>query len=931
MYALATVFRRGADGTEVRGPARAVGALPFTVGRDSRSLVVSLKNVPNKIIPIAGLEFRLSAYEQGGKPFSGRAFAALYVVDEGLLNLTQQPVPAPGEHFLGQRRLGLEIFDSYNRLLLTRYDDGRSGNDAALYVSRLLFTGYSAKRLLAEAERPREVMFKDGLSDVISLGTRFRDFTGTVRVVVLLWTESRIGVDHKDVLVRDSIVAVLPLPQFIAPGDSLSVPLSLTNYEALDGDYRLQIEGAHVKAPGSEGEPEITIQLAPHKKKIVPLNLDVPAGEVKSLASVNATLKGQDGNPIDMDWKFTYNMRHTVAPETKYAAELRLESGKSIDIDAALIPDALNSSYRDFELQARFTKEEALVTSLPGSAEEGLSALDGFIWRATLALQQPEGKNLASLESLLDKIVALQRQSGAFAAYRTMPVTVDEEGPSSDRAYLPREDELWTTAFAVDLLRLAAKAGYGQSAAYASGLEFLKSELGAELQRASPETAEDAKMLATFGARAQPAEEAQATTEGGQEAEPTEAAPLGLVVDNACRGKSYAAFVLAAHGEISPRLLGAIQRSCAADSDATEIDPIVNVLLAAARREAGDSIEDVKLSLVSFDVESVMTSNGKIRDSDAAAIVLAFLSRAGIRSEQSDQLTRHLREATKSGMPLSMATQAWLARQSLDVPSSDAAQGSAISVVLSQSADASALDELILARNREGISTRFLARDELSKWKLSARNDGSTPVKLTVFVRGLPRKQTAFEETDRLLRSFYDSDGKPISSDNLTVKQNSLVFVVIDGWTPGQAEEAGPSHDESNNDYDEDEDSDVPRECRGTQGATAENDTAVIDLLPAGFVIVSRDIYQKTTALREVASPLVLPCGIGQIRQAEARADSFIGVVRANSRGRFRIGYAVRAQTAGSFVFPPLRVESLAQAGAFEQSARPPRVLIEPE
>jgi uncharacterized protein YfaS (alpha-2-macroglobulin family) len=280
-------------------------------------------------------------------------------------------------------------------------------------------------------------------------------------------------------------------------------------------------------------------------------------------------------------------------------------------------------------------------------------------------------------------------------------------------------------------------------------------------------------------------------------------------------------------------------------------------------------------------------------------------------------------------MPLSLATQAWLARQIIDVPNSDAAAQNA-SVAVTLTAGATSPAQLVLARSSNGTTTRFLSQDELANAKLIAKNDGTTPVKVTLFVRGLPRQTAPIAQSKTLSRTFYDADGMKLDPTSLKLKQNDLVYVVIEGRSPGY--EANAEEDEHAFEAEtppEEGEAQEPAECRSSPHTKADLDTAVIDLLPAGLRIVSRDVYRTTVAQREVASPHSLPCGIGEVRQAEGRVDSFVGVVRANKKGRFRIGYAVRAETVGDFVYPALRVEAMARPGDAEQTASPARISIE--
>ena len=66
-----------------------------------------------------------------------RAWVSLAAVDEGILRLTNFASPDPSDHFLGRRRLGLDIRDDWGRLIAP--PDGaatvlRQGGDEGSFV-----------------------------------------------------------------------------------------------------------------------------------------------------------------------------------------------------------------------------------------------------------------------------------------------------------------------------------------------------------------------------------------------------------------------------------------------------------------------------------------------------------------------------------------------------------------------------------------------------------------------------------------------------------------------------------------------------------------------------------------------------------------------------------------------------------------------------
>src|SRR5262249_42406319 len=142
-YALATVFRRNADGSVTNGPSRAIGAVYFAVDREAqRRLKLEIDNRGmDQVSAKNPLEFDLRS-----EGLQGKAWATVYVVDEGLLSLNNHPTPNPFGHFFGRRALGMEVLDNYGRILLAdRASRDRSGGDRS---RRLFLTNYTSDRIV---------------------------------------------------------------------------------------------------------------------------------------------------------------------------------------------------------------------------------------------------------------------------------------------------------------------------------------------------------------------------------------------------------------------------------------------------------------------------------------------------------------------------------------------------------------------------------------------------------------------------------------------------------------------------------------------------------------------------------------------------------------------------------------------------------------
>ena len=105
-YVAVHVFRTAADAKS--RPGRAIGLTWVGVDPAVRTLDVAF-DVPDKYPPRA--LHRDQAAHRAGR------VGQLAAVDEGILRLTNFVSPDPSNHFLGRRRLGLDIRDDWGRLI----------------------------------------------------------------------------------------------------------------------------------------------------------------------------------------------------------------------------------------------------------------------------------------------------------------------------------------------------------------------------------------------------------------------------------------------------------------------------------------------------------------------------------------------------------------------------------------------------------------------------------------------------------------------------------------------------------------------------------------------------------------------------------------------------------------------------------------------
>ena len=322
VYVTALVFR-GGRAVDVTTPARAVGVAHVPMDRSGRRVAVGLK-VAELVRPEQPLRVTLSAPQLAGK----QAHATVSAVDVGILNITRFPVPDAVAHFFGQRRLGIDAYDVYGRVI-----ESHEGGTA-----RIRFGGDMALDALPQARRPTaRVQTVDLFSGPVRLDADGNatvelpvpDFNGTLRVSALVWSDDAYGNRDAETVVRAPIVAEASMPRVLAPGDRSTLTLDLTNFTGREGEFRVRVEG---EGPLAVGEGTRTVGIGVEDS--VTLNFPLTAANDYATASVRVRV---EGNGEDVDRSYDLPVR------AAWPSVLRAET-RALD---TLAPISLGASFAD--------------------------------------------------------------------------------------------------------------------------------------------------------------------------------------------------------------------------------------------------------------------------------------------------------------------------------------------------------------------------------------------------------------------------------------------------------------------------------------------------------------------------------------------------------------------------------------------------------
>jgi alpha-2-macroglobulin len=294
LYVTALVFRGGSASSKIT-PARAVGVAHVPIDRTMRRVDVGLV-VPKQMRPEQNLQATVAVPAMAGQ----EAFVTVSAVDVGILNITRFPVPDANKHFFAQRRLGVDSYDVYGRVIESFDGD----------VARVRFGGDMALQPLAQARRPTsKVQTVDLFSGPVKLDAKGNaniplkvpDFNGTLRVSALAYSSERYGNKDAEVVVRAPIVAEASYPRVLAPGDRSVVTLDLTNFTGKAGDFDVKVEGIGPLSIGDGGRKQ---KLGIGGKSTLTFPLSANEGYTTAQLRVRV-----DGNGFKVDRRFDVPVR----------------------------------------------------------------------------------------------------------------------------------------------------------------------------------------------------------------------------------------------------------------------------------------------------------------------------------------------------------------------------------------------------------------------------------------------------------------------------------------------------------------------------------------------------------------------------------------------------------------------------------------------
>ena len=418
VYLTALVFRGGSAAERIT-PARAVGEAFIPMDRSERKVAVEVDSA-KLMKPESDLAVTVKAPALAGK----KAQVTISAVDVGILNITRFGVPDANDWFFAQRRLGVDAYDLYGRVI----ESFNGGN------ARLRYGGDIGLDALPQARRPtakvQTVDLFAGPVDLDAQGNatvqlKVPDFNGTLRVSALVFSEDHYGSADTETIVRADLVAEISTPRVMAPGDKAMVSLDLQNFSGAEREFRVRVDA---ERPLAVGNPERKLSLADNAKSTLDFPLDALEGYGVGKIRVSAESTDKAGDPIRVAREFEMVVR-AAWPSVLRSTPQSLDSLAPVTLGSAamdgLLADSVNARLTLSSLPPLpFSAALADLLKYPyGCVEQTTSK--GF---AALLLDQAtadklhvegldDGARKARVEGAIGRIASMQAGSGHFSMW----------------------------------------------------------------------------------------------------------------------------------------------------------------------------------------------------------------------------------------------------------------------------------------------------------------------------------------------------------------------------------------------------------------------------------------------------------------------------------------------------------------------------------
>jgi uncharacterized protein YfaS (alpha-2-macroglobulin family) len=417
--------------------------IPLTVANGFQNVKVEEKSRKIAVEIVAKKEVRSKTKQKVTVKAAPNSYVTLSAVDNGVLQVTDFKTPDPYTYFYQKKALQVSAYNLYPLLFAeVRAKLSSTGGDADLSMEKRVNP--------MPAKRVKVVSYWSGIKKANGSGEAefefdIPQFSGELRLMAVSYKGQSFGGAENTMTVADPIVVSTALPRFLSPGDTVNVPVTLSNTttKATTVTASISTDGA-VKVLGGNNQ---SVSLA--AKSEGRASFSIVANSTIGIANVNISVNG-------MGEKFVDATEISVRPPStlqKVTGSGSIVGGSSQKINIGLSDFIAGSTDYNLVISRSPALElgeqlRYLVQYPYGCTEQTVSAAFPQLYYGDMAdLMQlnKQGKLNANTNIIeaIRKIKMRQLYSGAVTLW-------DGEG----------SEDWWTTIYSAHFLLEAKKAGF---------------------------------------------------------------------------------------------------------------------------------------------------------------------------------------------------------------------------------------------------------------------------------------------------------------------------------------------------------------------------------------------------------------------------------------------------------------------------------------
>jgi len=204
--------------------------MPLVVAHGFQNIKVEEKNRKIPVEIVAEKKVRSRTKQKVRVKAEPGSYITLAAVDNGVLQVSSFDTPDPYDHFYEKRALQVTAYDLYPLLFPEiRARLSSTGGDGDLEMNKRVNP--------VQAKRVKILSYWSGIARSNANGEAAFDidipqFSGEVRLMAVAYKDQHFGSAENTMTVADPIVISTALPRFLSPGDTILVPVTISNTTA---------------------------------------------------------------------------------------------------------------------------------------------------------------------------------------------------------------------------------------------------------------------------------------------------------------------------------------------------------------------------------------------------------------------------------------------------------------------------------------------------------------------------------------------------------------------------------------------------------------------------------------------------------------------------------------------------------------------------